>query len=100
MIFLLVIALKKKISNAASIDPQDRYFVGVVRMLSFQLILLLVCLVLAYTAYKNIWSSFWESVPFPYSKVMLPSSLLVGKEAEMKRGWEVIAETETLFLRS
>ena len=28
------------------------------------------------------------------------SSLLVGKEAEMKRGWEVIAETQTLFLRS
>lgn len=50
----LVIALKKKISNAASIDPQDRYFVGVVRMLSFQLILLLVSLALAYTAYKNI----------------------------------------------
>ena len=57
MIFLLVIALKK-ISNAASIDPQDRYFVGVVRMLSFQLILLLICLVLADTAYKNVWSSF------------------------------------------
>ena len=45
MIFLLVIALEK-ISNAAYIGPKDRYFV-VVRMLSFQLTLLLVCFVLS-----------------------------------------------------